>query len=100
MLTACRPFRDKGVYTYMITLSVCVGSSCHLKGSYDVIETFKRLIEKFGVADKIELRACFCLGRCSEGVSVKADDKYVLNVNGANAEEKFVNEILPLCGNV
>lgn len=46
-----------------MVLSVCVGSSCHLKGSYDVIEAFKRLIEKHGLGDKVELRACFCLGR-------------------------------------
>lgn len=81
-----------------MVLSVCVGSSCHLKGSYDVIESFKKLIEKHGVADKIELRACFCLGRCSDGVAVKADKEYILNVNGANAEQKFVDEILPLLG--
>lgn len=79
-----------------MVVSVCVGSSCHLKGSYDVIEAFKRLIEKHGVADRIELRACFCLNRCSEGVSVKAGSEYVLNVDPTNAEEKFVNEILPL----
>ena len=79
-------------------LSVCVGSSCHLKGSYDVIETFKRLIAERGLADKIELRACFCLNRCSDGVSVKADGNYILNVNGANAEQKFDDEILPLLG--
>ena len=79
-----------------MTLSVCVGSSCHLKGSYDVIEAFKALIDKHGVGDKIELKACFCLGRCTEGVSVKADDAYILNVNASNAEEKFVGEILPL----
>ncbi len=77
-------------------LSVCVGSSCHLKGSYDVIEEFKKLIEEHNVADKIELRACFCLGRCADGVSVKADDNYILGVNGANAKDKFVGEILPL----
>ncbi len=63
-----------------------------------MIEAFKGLIEKHNVADKIELRACFCLGRCSDGVAVKADNNYILNVNGANAEEKFVNEILPLVG--
>ncbi len=77
-------------------LSVCVGSSCHLKGSYDVIETFKSQIDKHALADKVELRACFCLGRCSNGVSVKADDKLILNVNGANAAEKFESEIMPL----
>lgn len=77
-------------------LKVCVGSSCHLKGSYDVIEAFKALIEKYNAQDKIELRACFCLNRCSHGVSVKADDNYILDVSPTNAEEKFVNEILPL----
>ncbi|MBD5132812.1 MAG: (2Fe-2S) ferredoxin domain-containing protein [Clostridiales bacterium] len=79
-------------------LSVCVGSSCHLKGSYDVIEAFKTLIEKYKVADKIELRACFCLNRCSSGVAVKAGDNYILDVNPTNTEEKFVNEIIPLLG--
>jgi len=79
-------------------LSVCVGSSCHLKGSYDVIETFKKLIAERKLEDKIELRACFCLGRCADGVSVKADNNYILGVNGANAVEKFDAEILPLLG--
>lgn len=78
-------------------LSVCVGSSCHLKGSYEVIETFKRLIAE-RADGKIELRACFCLGHCADGVAVKADEKYILGVNGSNAEEKFINEILPLVG--
>lgn len=80
----------------MITVSVCVGSSCHLKGSYDVIEAFKSLIAEHDVADKIELRACFCLNRCSNGVAVKAGDNYILDVNPTNAEAKFVDEILPL----
>ncbi len=79
-------------------LSVCVGSSCHLKGSYDVIESFKKLIEKYNVADKIELRACFCLNRCSDGVSAKAGDTYILNLCPTNTEEKFINEIMPLLG--
>lgn len=76
-------------------LKVCVGSSCHLKGSYDVIEKFKELIKRYDVEDRIELQASFCLGHCSEGVTVKADDRFILNVNGDNAEEIFTNEILP-----
>ncbi len=75
-------------------LKVCVGSSCHLKGSYDVIEKFKELIKRYDVEDRIELQASFCLGHCSEGVTVKADDRFILNVNGDNAEEIFTNEIL------
>ena len=35
-----------------MVLKVCVGSSCHLRGSYDVIEEMKRLIKKYGVRTK------------------------------------------------
>ncbi len=80
-------------------LKVCVGSSCHLKGSYDVIEKFKELIKRYDVEDKIELQASFCLGHCSEGVTVKADERFILNVNADNAEEIFTNEILSSVNN-
>ena len=30
----------------MIKISVCIGSSCHLKGSYNVINGFQHVIEK------------------------------------------------------
>jgi len=77
-----------------MVLKVCVGSSCHLKGSYDVIEKFKECIKKYEVEELIDLQASFCLGHCSEGVTVKADEEFLLNVNKDNAEEIFVNEIV------
>ncbi|HHW11999.1 MAG TPA: (2Fe-2S) ferredoxin domain-containing protein [Firmicutes bacterium] len=57
----------------MKTLSVCVGSSCHLLGSYEVIKELKQLIERHGLADQIELKASFCLGHCQDGVTVCYD---------------------------
>ena len=78
-----------------MVLKVCVGSSCHLKGSYDVIEKFKECIKKYEVEEIVDLQASFCLGRCSEGVTVKADEEFLLNVNKDNAEEVFVNGVLP-----
>lgn len=78
-----------------MVIKVCVGSSCHLKGSYDVIDKFKEVIKKYQVENSVELQASFCLGHCSEGVTVKADNDFVLNVNKDNVEEKFVSEILP-----
>lgn len=78
-----------------MVLKVCVGSSCHLKGSYDVIEEFKTCLKKYDVEDKIDLQASFCLGHCSEGVTVKADEEFLFNVNKDNAEDIFVKDILP-----
>ena len=89
-------------------LKVCVGSSCHLKGSYDVIEAMKEVIKKCDVEDLVELRASFCLGCCALGVTVKAEgldnasvehlengDVLLHNVNSHNVEDIFLNQIYP-----
>jgi NADH:ubiquinone oxidoreductase subunit E len=76
-----------------MVINVCVGSSCHLKGSYEVVETLKRLIAEQNLGDKIELKASFCLGNCSNGVSMKVDDEFVLNANPENIEQIFNEQI-------
>lgn len=78
-------------------ISVCVGSSCHLKGSYDVIEVLKETVEKYGLSDKVELKASFCLGHCADGVTAGTDGGIFLHrLNKDNVEEIFVRECLPL----
>ncbi|HHT05146.1 MAG TPA: (2Fe-2S) ferredoxin domain-containing protein [Hydrogenispora sp.] len=57
----------------MKTLSVCVGSSCHLLGSYEVIRELQQLLERHGLTDRVELKASFCLGHCQAGVTVCYD---------------------------
>ena len=76
-------------------ISVCVGSSCHLKGSYDVIEGFKKLIEEYGVEKEVGLEASFCLGHCAEGVTIKIDDEIVTGLKGDNVRKVFEERVLP-----
>lgn len=80
-----------------MVVSVCIGSSCHLKGSYDIINTFKELIEKNHLEDKVELAAAVCLGRCMDGVTIKVDGELVLGVNRDNMNEIFDKYILNAC---
>ena len=75
----------------MITINVCIGSACHLKGSQAVIKGFQRLIEEMKLEKKVELKAAFCLGKCTEAVSVKVDDNDIISVNESNLEN-FFNE--------
>lgn len=78
----------------MVTLSVCIGSACHVKGSYNVINAFQQAIEEYKVAEKVELKAVFCLGHCSDAVSVKIDDGEVQSVSGLTAKSFFKKEVL------
>ncbi|MGN1319286.1 MAG: (2Fe-2S) ferredoxin domain-containing protein [Lachnospirales bacterium] len=74
----------------MVKISVCIGSACHLKGSYNVINGFQQAIEKNGVSDKVEISGTFCLGHCGEDVSIQVDGEYF----SVKPEEinKFFNE--------
>ncbi|MGH4123970.1 MAG: (2Fe-2S) ferredoxin domain-containing protein [Clostridium sp.] len=79
----------------MIDLSVCVGSACHIKGSYNVINNFQQIIEEYNLSDKVQLKAIFCLGHCTKGVSVKIDDSEVYSVSGTTSRKFFETEVLP-----
>ena len=74
-------------------VTVCIGSSCHIKGSRQVVETFQNLIKKNGLSDKVELAGTFCMGRCKEGVCVTVDDEFY-SVSPDTVEDFFKNDVL------
>jgi NADH:ubiquinone oxidoreductase subunit E len=80
-----------------MTLTICIGSSCHLKGSKKVAQTFERLIEENNLKDKIEFHATFCMGNCQKGISVGIDDK-IYSVTPETAEDFFAKEVLARLG--
>jgi len=74
-------------------IKVCVGSACYVKGSHKVINEIKTLIEVNKLTDKIELKAAFCLGQCTNAVSVSIDDE-IIGVDCDNVKEFFSSYIL------
>lgn len=56
-------------------ISVCIGSSCHIKGSRHVVQQLQELIKKSSVENKVELAGTFCMGKCQQGVCVTIDDE-------------------------
>ncbi len=57
-------------------VTVCIGSSCHIKGSRPVVEQLQDLIAKENLGDKIELGGTFCMGKCQQGVCVTVDGEF------------------------
>jgi len=79
----------------MITIHVCIGSACHLKGAYNIIDKLSQFVESGNLGDKIEIKAALCLGNCAEAVSVRInDEERVISINEKNVEEFFNKEIL------
>ncbi len=78
-----------------MTILVCVGSSCHLKGSYDIINLFKERIAEKHLEDKVTLKATFCLGNCGvAGVSIKIDENIITGVTKDNFDDIFNKYVL------
>ena len=77
----------------MIKISVCIGSACHLKGSYNVINSIQKEIEKNELADKVSINGTFCTGNGgSKGVAVLVDNNYY-GVEPSKVEE-FFNDVI------
>lgn len=74
-------------------VTVCIGSSCHLKGSREVVEGFQRLIAENDLKDKVDLSGKFCMGNCQNGVSVTVDDE-LFSVSPETYEDFFKNQII------
>ena len=77
----------------MLKVTVCIGSSCHIKGSRQVVEQLQNLIAENSLGEKVELGGTFCIGRCQQGVCVTVDDSF-FSVTPDNVGEFFKKEIL------
>lgn len=76
-------------------IQVCVGSSCHLKGSQEIVELFQKNIEEYGLQDTVTLAGSFCIGRCNRiGVTVQIDDKIYTGVTTEGFKEFFSENVL------
>ncbi|MBE5797698.1 MAG: (2Fe-2S) ferredoxin domain-containing protein [Clostridiales bacterium] len=54
-------------------VTVCIGSSCHIKGSRQVVQQLQQLIAQNGLGDLVDLGGTFCMGNCQKGVCVTVD---------------------------
>lgn len=84
----------------MVFVQVCVGSSCHLKGSQDIVELLEAAVERYQLEDEVVLSGSFCIGKCNRvGVTVQVNDDVHVGVTRENFREFFKNHILDVIEN-
>ena len=74
-------------------ITVCIGSSCHIKGSRQVVERLQTLIAEKALGDKVELSGTFCMGKCQMGVCVSIEDQ-VYSVTPDSVDSFFEEAVL------
>jgi len=77
----------------MLKITVCIGSSCHIKGSRQVVEQIQSLIEEKNVGDKVDLGGTFCMGKCQQGVCVTVNDEFY-SVTPDTVDDFFAEAVL------
>ena len=84
----------------MVFVQVCVGSSCHLKGSQDIVEMLDAAVERSQLEDEVVLSGSFCIGKCNRvGVTVQVNDDIHVGVTKENFREFFKKHILEVIQN-
>ena len=78
----------------MVNVTVCVGSSCHIKGARDVIMRFNEMIKEHDLEDKVELKGSFCMERCGEGFNWQIDDDPFTSSNVEDAVRTFKERVI------
>lgn len=78
----------------MVIVEICVGSSCYVKGSNQVVSLVKSMIEMNHWQEKVELKGAFCMQMCSEGLGVKVNGKPLSKLGLHNAEQELTRAIL------
>lgn len=75
-------------------ITVCIGSSCHIKGSRSVVEQLQAMISERDLDEKIDLAGTFCMGNCQKGVCVTVDGEFY-SVTPESVRDFFTNHVLP-----
>jgi NADH:ubiquinone oxidoreductase subunit E len=78
----------------MRVITVCVGSACHLKGSHEIIDYFKKAIKEAGLEKEVELKGTFCMDQCTDGANLLVDEELFHAQTPEQAKEIFETEIL------
>lgn len=76
-------------------VQICIGSSCHIKGSHDVVELMQKAISDYKLEDEITLAGSFCTGKCNrEGVTIQVDDDIYTGITKDAFSDFFTEHIL------
>jgi NADH:ubiquinone oxidoreductase subunit E len=87
--------KEAGTGLDMLKITICVGSSCAVRGADDLAAALEALIREAGLEGQVELEGSFCMGECSTGVSLRVGEDLYREVHPEEAARFFREAVLP-----
>ena len=79
----------------MLVVQICVGSSCHLKSSQQIVELMQKAVDEYKLEGDVVLVGSFCVGKCNrDGVTVQINDDIHVGITTQNFKDFFKKNIL------
>ena len=76
-------------------IRVCIGSSCHLKGSPVIVELLQKAVDEYHLENEVTLAGSFCIGKCNPvGVTVQVDDDIHVGITKENFNDFLQEQVL------
>ena len=82
----------------MITVTVCVGSSCHVKGAREMIDRFNNFLTNHNLQNKVELKGAFCMDHCGKGINWKINEEIITSPSVEEGDKMFQKRVLEALG--
>ena len=80
-------------------IRVCIGSSCHLKGSPVIVELLQKAVDEYHLENEVTLAGSFCIGKCNPvGVTVQVDDDIHVGITKENFNDFLQEQVLNKLG--
>jgi len=76
-----------------VTVTVCVGSSCHIRGSRAVLKRFAEIIRVRHLEDDVVLLGSFCMEHCGESMNWKFNGEYLSSGSVEQAEVTLLRKL-------
>jgi NADH:ubiquinone oxidoreductase subunit E len=70
-----------------VKVTVCAGSSCHVRGSRTVLKRFAEIIRAQNLENRVALVGSFCMERCGESMNWKFNDEDISSESVEEAEQ-------------
>ena len=94
-----RRISDKGMPlmtgegTDKLSIKVCVGTNCYLKGSKSILKALTKDIESRGLQDAVDIQATFCFEKCGQAPNVMIGDQLISKCTFDKAREALNAEL-------